>query len=291
MLAGIMNFFHVGEDVPIKSKTLTRQIEGAQKRIEGRNFGIRRRVLQYDDVMNSQRSEVYADRQKVLHGEDIHQKILNMIPEIADSILSNSIDINLPYTQWDIVDINKKLEEKLLPSGTNFLSYQMAENLSLDEILSQLVDRIIEEYEKKIAEYKEQGFDYGEVERFILLKVVDDKWTEHIDAMDQFRKSVGLKGYAQQDPIMYYKKEGYDMYYEMVFSIANDTVALLLKLKVERTEPMKRTAPTVTREGRGSLTEGKSEERKKQKNSTPAISRNANCPCGSRKKYKHCCGK
>jgi preprotein translocase subunit SecA len=298
MLKRLFSFFRIDDDTPIRSKMLTRQIEGAQKRIEGRNFGIRKRVLQYDDVMNSQRSEVYGDRQKVLRGEDVHRKILDMLPGVADSVLSFAVDVNKPYVEWDLEAANKILKEKLLQTDADFLTRKMAESLNYDEILSRLCRRATEEYEQKIAAYKDQqGIDYGEVERFILLKVVDEKWTEHIDAMDQFRKSVGLKGYAQQDPIVYYKQEGYDMYYEMTEHITNDTVLLLLKLKVEKTEPMRRAAPSSTRAGfsdnEKQLQPGAAKQPALNRGSAapPQISRNANCPCGSRKKYKHCCGK
>jgi preprotein translocase subunit SecA len=288
-LARIFTMFRVDEDTPIQAGLLSKQIEGAQKRIEGRNFGIRKTVLQYDDVMNNQRSEIYGDRQKVLKGESVHGQILDMIRPVVEELFSGVINPESPYTEWNLERANKEIEDRLLPAGAMVLTHKMVETTAFEEINETLLSKVVEAYEEKYDDYKRQGIDYGEIERIVLLRVVDDKWTEHIDAMDQLRRGIGLKAYGQQDPVAAYKREGYEMYRQMTEHIAEDAVLMLLKLKVEQ-------APVLSRVNTNELHTSKLDMEKGQKqnkggNTKPQISRNANCPCGSRKKYKHCCGK
>ena len=287
-LTGIFNMLNVPEDQPISAGLVSKSIENAQKRVEGRNFSIRKQVLQYDDVMNKQREIMYGERNKVLNNEDVHDQIINkFIPIVVSDVIDDSIDRNAGYTEWDLKLFNKNIEEKLLPKGSNFITEKRAEDWDIDFLTEKLLEETIKCYEEKIERYKQNNIDYKEVERVILLKTIDAKWTEHIDAMDQLRRGISLRAYANQDPIIAYKKEGYEMFEFMTQRIQEDTALILLKLEVEK-------VPTIeAKQGVALYAEGQLTRRK---NNVPIRSSaktgpNEPCPCGSGKKFKNCCDK
>ena len=269
----------VDEDMPISAKILSNRIEFAQKTIEGRNFAARKNVLEYDNVMNTQRSVMYAERDKVLSGEDVHADILKMIPDFVAATL-NEAAAKDDKSDWNIEKINKKLEEKLLPQESDFMTEELAKK-PYNEILAALTERTIEEYEKKYSRYTEEGIPFAEVERVVLLKVVDDKWIDQIDQMDTLRKGIGLRAYASIDPVVAYKNEAFDMFEDMTARIQEDTVAILLKGEFRKTPQAeeKKTNRPVGDEPKAPI--------KAQKQ----VGRNDPCPCGSGKKYKNCCGR
>ena len=285
-LMAIYKAFKVDEDTPMQAKMLARQIENAQRMIEGKNFGIRRQIIEYDDVMNTQRKVIYEERNTVLQGKDTHEKILKLIPDIVSDIITRTVNIGQEPSKWDREKLNKALEERVLPEGTNYLTESRLDKWDYSEILQRVIKKVIETYEEKIARYKEMGIDFNEVERVVLLKNVDTKWIDHIDAMDTLKRGISLRGYAHENPINAYKREGLDMFEAMIESIQLDTVTILLKSEVRKT-PTKQAEKKELQEGGGSSENKPSGTIVKGKK----IGRNDPCPCGSGKKYKNCCGR
>ena len=280
----VYEFFKIDENQPMQSKLLSRSIENAQRAIEGRNFGIRKHVLQYDDVMNKQREVMYAERMKVIKDENVHEDILKLIPDFVAYIVSTVIDNQNKPETWDIEALNRIIEAKLLPKNTQFITEERINNWDYEYMLEKLTEETIRVYEDKIARYKEEGVNFSEVERIVLLKNIDNKWIDHIDAMDQLKKGISLRGYGNVDPVVEYKKEGFEMFEDLTASIQDDTVTVLLKAELRK-------IPVMQKEEDKNLstnkTDGSAPMPKKAKQS---IGRNDPCPCGSGKKYKNCCG-
>ena len=280
----VYEFFKVEEDTPLSAKMLSRQIENAQRNIEGRNFGIRKHVLEYDDVMNKQREVMYAERLRVIKAPDVHEDILNFIPDHVRAVLASVIDNENKPDTWDIDALNKAIEQKLLPADSNFVTRDKVENWDYDYLVQKLTDETIRVYEDKIERYKEQGINYHELEKIVLIKNVDTKWIDHIDSMEQLRKGISLRSYGQVDPVVEYKKEGLEMYEDMTDSIREDTVGVLLKAEIEK-------VPVMKREEKREYVTNDTEQVKRPAKAGKSVGRNDPCPCGSGKKYKNCCGK
>ncbi len=279
-LMRVYEIFKVDEDTPIQSKMMSRQIENAQRMIEGKNFGIRRQIIEYDDVLNTQRQVIYDERNKVLRGENVHQDVLNLIPDIVASVISNTVNIAKEPSKWDKDALNTALEEKFLPKETNFITDSRLQNWDYNEFLNRITAKVIEVYEEKIKRYNEMGIDFSEVERFIFLKNVDTKWIDHIDAMTILKRGISLRGYAHENPINAFKREGLNMFDEMVENIQNDTVRTLLKGEIRATPVRRNDQNDVASRPQGTVTR-----------SVKKVGRNDLCPCGSGQKYKNCCGK
>ena len=292
----IYSVFCKDEDTCLQSKMLSRGIENAQRAIEGRNFGIRKNVLQYDDVMNKQREVMYAERMKVLKGEDVHEQVVKFIPDFVRKVISEAVNIDEMPEKWDADALNRALENRLLPEGSHFVTREKLDKWDVDYAIDKITKATEKAYEEKIQEVKEQfGIDYADVERRFLLMNVDRNWIDQIDAMDQLRKGIGLRAYGNVDPVISYKQEGFEMFDEMVERIQNTTIAMLLKVRIEVQRPMVRpieepkpavdTAQLATNAPE-SAPSGRSVPKAAK---TPG--RNDPCPCGSGKKYKNCCGK
>ena len=238
-MKALYSFFKIDEDTCLQSKMLSRGIENAQKTIEGRNFGIRKNVLQYDDVMNKQRMVMYEERMNVLRGADVHEQVLKYIPDYVAETLASAVNVEDMPELWNEEELNAALEAKVLPEGTNYVTRERLMKWDYELALKKISKKVAKEYEKKIEELKEQGIDFSSVERRVLLMTVDRNWIDHIDAMDQLRKGISLRAYGQVDPVISYKKEGFDMFDEMVERIQRTTISVLLKVKVEvRPAPM-----------------------------------------------------
>ena len=293
----IYNVFSKDEDTCLQSKMLSRGIENAQRAIEGRNFGIRKNILQYDDVMNKQREIIYAERMKVLKGEDVHEQVVKFIPDFVHKVVKGAVNTDEMPEKWDAAVLNRALENRLLPEGSNFITQDKLNKWDTDYALDRIVKATEKAYEEKIAQVKEEfGIDYSDVERRFLLMNVDRNWIDHIDAMDQLRKGIGLRAYGNVDPVISYKQEGFEMFDEMVERIQENTLAMLLKVRIEVNRPAPQPAAESTKlisESHAELTTNRSAEGAR----TPAVKsqktpgRNDPCPCGSGKKYKNCCGK
>ncbi len=277
-IQGVVEKIGLEEDMPIEHKMLTKSIENAQKKVEGRNFGIRKHVLQYDDVMNKQRQIIYDERGRVLQGEDINKQVQNMIQEIIVSATQSYVGDN----GVELENLKSYLYGLFLPK----------ESLELEELkslnLQQLSDKI---YEIAQNIYKEKEELIGsekmrEIERIILLQCVDNHWIDHIDAMDQLRQGIGLRALGQQDPVIAYKMEGFDMFDDMVKHIQEDTVKYLFNITVEQQPKERKSVVDVDKLSSPSDLADNSPVVKER-----IVGRNESCPCGSGKKFKHCCGK
>ena len=280
----VYDFFKIDENQPMQSKMLARNIENAQRTIEGRNFGIRKHVLEYDDVMNKQREVMYAERMRVIKAEDVHEKILDIFPEFVQETVLSAIDNENKPDTWDLDALNNAIENRLLPRGANFVTKERAENWDYEYLLEKLTKETIDVYEAKIARYKEANVNFYKVEKVVLLNNIDTKWIDHIDAMDQLRKGISLRGYGNIDPVIEYKKEGFEMFEDLTYSIREDTASLLIKAELKQTPELQKV------EKREYVTnqEGSTVRRPVAKKK---VGRNELCPCGSGKKYKDCCGK
>ena len=280
-LINMFNTLGIPEGQEIEHKMLTSAIENAQKKIEGNNFGIRKNLLEYDQVMNEQREIIYEERRRVLNGESMRDAIYKMITDIVESAVDTAINDDLDPEEWNLNELNSLLlpTVPIMPVVLNRITKKTKNGLK-----HQLKEEAVKLYESKEAEFPEPEA-IREIERVILLKVIDRKWMDHIDDMDQLRQGIGLQAYAQRNPLVEYKMSGYDMFDAMTANIKEDTVRLLLHVKVEQ---------KVEREEVAKVT-GTNKDETAQK--TPIVKKEAKvypndpCPCGSGKKYKQCCGR
>ena len=280
-LMGIFNTLGVEDGEQIEHKMLSSAIEKAQKKIEINHFGVRKNLLEYDQVMNEQREIIYEERRRVLDGESMRDSIYNMLTEYVERTVDMFASSEAAPKDWDLENLNIELSKSLmLPSVT----LEEVKSMSQKELKHMLKERAVKGYEAKEAEFPEAE-QLREVERVILLKVIDRKWMSHIDDMDQLRQGIGLQSYGQKNPLVEYKMFGYDMFGEMTNAIGEDTVRLLfhvrLEEKVEREQVAKVTG--TNKDESLSRTPKKREEKK--------VYPNDPCPCGSGKKYKQCCGR
>ena len=291
----IYNVFSKDDNTCLQSRMLSRGIENAQKAIEGRNFGIRKTILQYDDVMNKQREVIYAERMKVLKGENVHDEVVKFIPDFVTTVLKGAVNVDEMPEKWDAEALNRALEQRLLPEGSGFVTQDKLNKWDYDYAFKKIVKETEKAYDEKIAEVREQfGIDYADVERRFLLMNVDRNWIDHIDAMDQLRKGIGLRAYGNVDPVISYKQEGFEMFDEMIERIQTGTISMLLKVRIEVNRPAVRPveAPKNLTDNAELVTNRSAEGAAKPvTKSAKEIGRNDPCPCGSGKKYKNCCGK
>ncbi|WP_025640855.1 preprotein translocase subunit SecA [Schnuerera ultunensis] len=272
----MVDSLNMPDDEPLEHKLLTRSIENAQRKVESNNFAIRKHVLQYDDVMNKQREVIYAERRKVLEGEDLREHILGMVRNITEEAVEIYTRQSKYPEEWDMNGLENFLANIFIPKGS--LKIDDIESLDKEKLVEMLYTIGESRYREKEAEIGKEMF--REIERVILLQVVDSKWMDHIDAMDQLRQGIGLRAYGQEDPVRAYQNEGFEMFEEMNHSIQEDTVKYLYHVESPEKMERKRVAEPLN-------TGGKSQQPivKKKK-----IGRNDPCPCGSGKKYKKCCG-
>ncbi len=284
------------EDQPLEAGMLTKQIESAQQRIEGRNYGIRKSVLQFDDVMNKQRELIYGQRRDILMGSNIRDNILSMMRNLIDTTAERNFTGEGSF-DWSIADASEYLESLCLEKGT-FEKYkkEMETMEEPDELVKLLYDDSVTFYQHREDTVAEIGVDMREFERVVLLSVIDRHWMDHIDAMDSLREGIGLRAYGQRDPVQEYRMESYDMFNDMVHFIREEAVRRLCQSRIERL-PERRVAvnPDSIQAGLQGNQNNDNGQAKKggapTKLTTPgAAGRNQPCPCGSGKKYKHCCG-
>ncbi|SDY60930.1 preprotein translocase subunit SecA [Tindallia californiensis] len=272
------------EDVAIEHAMLSKSIENAQKKVEGRNFGIRKHVLQYDDVMNKQREVMYNERRKVLDGESLRDQVMAMVETIIDTSIELYTANSQYPEEWDLDALEKRLQQKF--GLKDFFPQEDVESLTKESLKESIVEKCKTHYEVKESEIEEERM--REIERIIMLRVVDTKWMDHIDAMDQLKQGISLRAIGQVDPVRAYQTEGFDMFQEMIQNIQEDTVKYLFHLEkdsqVER-KAVVRVNPPVGANG-APAGGGKPQPVKSEK--TPG--RNDPCSCGSGKKYKKCCG-
>ena len=280
------------ENMPIESRLISSSVESAQRRVEGRNFSIRKAVLNYDDVMNTQREIIYKQRREVLDGEDLKANVLKMIKSLIEDIVT-------PYFAEEHVNKESLLQELNANLTITDLESLNKENIHLKEVIEEAVEKayaIYDEREKTIG-----AEELRELERVVTLKIVDEKWMDHIDAMDELKDGIGLRAYGQKDPVVQYRIEGFDMFDQMVLDIKTDVVKLLMHVRkkeenIQRTEAARITGMSLENSAISNLDGTIAPKTSSPQNQTvvnhePKVGRNDQCPCGSGKKYKNCCGK
>ncbi|MBP5427467.1 MAG: preprotein translocase subunit SecA [Clostridiales bacterium] len=274
------------EDQVIEHKWLSRAIENAQKRVEGKNFSIRKNVLQFDDVMNTQREVIYKQRRQVLNGENLREYYLKLIESIVDNIVNAYCSEETHAELWDWRGIILNFEGIFLNQGEFKIDPEEQVKFTKESLKDYLVEIAIKKYEQKEEEITPELM--REFERVVLLRTVDEKWMDHIDAMDQLRQGIYLRGYAQRDPVIEYKFEGFEMFEEMVKSIQEESIKIVMHSKIQKPEQIKReqvAKPVIAVHGE------EEEVTRKPVVKTNKVGRNDMCPCGSGKKYKQCCGR
>ncbi|MDR1701752.1 MAG: preprotein translocase subunit SecA [Sporomusaceae bacterium] len=287
-ISGIMDKLGMEEDEPIEHSLITRSIEQAQKKVEARNFDIRKYVLEYDNVMNQQREVIYSQRRKILLNDDLKENIFLMVDKIATHGLDVHANEKLYPEDWDYAALIEYLEVFFAPAGK--LTVDELEKLSRDELKDEIIKTAEDAYTAREQLFGESNM--RELEKVIMLKVVDTKWEEHLDAMEMLRQGVGLRAYGQKDPLIEYKFEAFDMFQQMLESIQEDIVRYMFRINILTEDPQTgATVAVVNRPSAESEEEAPTRERRKPLTSKTAAKRNEPCPCGSGKKYKHCCGR
>ena len=280
-IRAVVDTLGLEENQAIENKMLTGAIETSQSRVEGRNFDIRKHVLQYDDVMNQQREIIYSQRQQVLNGENIEDIIQKMIDDFTEeSVTIFAADENTPEN-WNMAGLYEHLESVYLAPGQGQLTREEIFDMSREGLVTYFADIARENYKAKEQEITPEVM--RELERVALLRSVDSKWIDHIDAMDQLKHGIGLRAYGQHDPVMMYKFEGYDMFEEMIASIRESTLKFIFHAKVAAPVERVQVANPIKPAADGTLAP-------KQASASGKVGRNDLCPCGSGKKYKKCCG-
>ncbi len=283
-------FFKLDSDTSVNYKFFSRSIESAQRKVEGNNYSIRKNVVEFDNVLNRQREEVYTERNRIINGEDMHEKILSMIDDVVDDVVDDFSHFTKPE-QVDIEAFNQALERRLLEPETNFITLEILSDYTIDEIKGEILKRAKARYELRKSGYEKEGINFGEVERDVLLRTLDRKWIDHIDDMDNLRTGIGLRGYGNKNPITVYQAEGFDMFDEMIMSTRRDVANFMMGINIrigvspEQLVQMRKQKAMATNLRTNGGEPATPVTKKKE------VSRNAPCPCGSGKKYKQCCGK
>ena len=281
-LMDVFNALGVPENEQIQHKMLTSAIEKAQQKIESNNFGIRKNLLEYDQVNNDQREIIYAERRSVLDGDNMRDAIYKMIQDQVEAAVDTCISSDIPKDDWNLVELNE-LILPMIPLEP-ITAERIADVKSNKELKQYLKEEAVHLYEAKETEFPEPE-QFREIERVVLLKVIDRKWMDHIDDMDQLRQGIGLQAYGQRDPLVEYKMAGYDMFDGMIAAIQEDTIRLLYHVQAEQ---------KVEREQVAKVTGTNKDDTAKagpKKRAEAKVYPNDPCPCGSGKKYKQCCGR
>ena len=281
-LMDIFNALGVPEGEQIQHKMLTSAIEKAQKKIEGNNFGIRKNLLEYDQVMNDQREIIYKERRRVLDGENMRDAIFKMITDRVENCVDTCISSDIPKEEWDLNELNQLILSMIPMQAVTPEDVDSVKNNK--ELKHLLKERAVKLYEAKETEFPEPE-QFRELERVVLLKVIDRKWMDHSDDMDQLRQGIGLQSYGQRDPLVEYKMAGFDMFDEMTASIQEDTIRLLYHVKIEQKVEREQVAKVT------GTNKDESATNTPKKRAAAKVYPNDPCPCGSGKKYKQCCGR
>ena len=282
-MMSIFNSLGFPEGEAIEHKMLSKAVEKAQKKIESNNFGIRKNLLDYDAVMNEQREIIYEERRQVLDGENMRSLVMKMAKDTIKNLLSHAINASEDPTEWDMKEVNQALHpvfgiEPLSEDGQDYKGY------TFDKLVDEIDEKVEAAYTAKEAEFPDPE-NLRELERVVLLKVIDRKWMDHIDDMDQLRQGIGLQAYGQKDPKVEYKFAAYDMFDELIANISRDTVAMLMHVRIEQKAEREEVAKVTGTNKDDSV--GRAPIQRKEAKVYP----NDPCPCGSGKKYKQCCGR
>ena len=285
-ISGFMNRLGMEEGEPIEHKMISRAIENAQSKVEGHNFQIRKQLLDFDDVMNQQREMIYQHRQQALGEESLRPVIEEMIGEKAEEIVERYSEEKTPPSEWDLKGMRDAIFEQF-----NFrmgLDPASLEGVSQEKLADQIQEAAVRRYEEKRDTIGAQ--DFREIERIVMLQTVDNLWKDHLLSMDHLKEGIGLRGYAQQDPVMVYKKEAFEMFQDLIYRIKEETLKILFRIQITESSPVDELAEP--KEQEMTFSHGDAGQHKKQpvKRDGRKVGRNDPCPCGSGKKYKKCCG-
>ena len=289
-IANIMDRLGMGEDDPIEHKLITRSIENAQKKVEGRNFDMRKHVLEYDDVMNQQREVIYGERRKVLLGDNLRDHILSMLGGIIEAQMNQYANEKLYPEEWSLENLITDAEGIYAPKGR--IKLEELEEMSRDELQDFLNQVAEESYSQREQLFGEENM--RELEKIIMLRVVDNRWMEHLDRMDMLREGIGLLAYGQRQPLVEYKIRGHEMFNQMIASIQNDIASLIFRVNIitrEQQEAMERENQQRMAAAQANHGDDFQESVKQPVKNAEKVGRNDPCPCGSGKKYKNCCGR
>jgi preprotein translocase subunit SecA len=275
------------EGEPIEHNMISRAIENAQSKVEGHNFDIRKQLLEYDDVMNQQREVIYRQRREALSGKDLKSEIQDMIRDKAEQIADTFAADNPHAEEWDLKEIRDAVHQQF-NFRLNGFDEQTLDGLNRDglaEMIFEAADNIYQVREAAIG-----SEECRQLERFVMLQTVDNLWKDHLLSMDHLKEGIGLRGYAQQNPLIVYKKEGYEMFHDMIERIKDETLGILFRIQIAEPEKMEnyhqpKQQPLIFSGG------GEAEPKRPAKRAAKKVGRNAPCPCGSGRKYKKCCGK
>ena len=290
-LKRMAEMFRLDGSTSINWKFFSRSVAAAQRKVEANNYSIRKSVVEYDNVLNRQREEIYKERNKILDGQDVHENILGMIRDVVVDIVEEYSHFQKPE-QVDIEAYNKDLEKRLLEPGTNFITLEIISDYTSSEIEDEIYKRAVARYELRKKEYEDNGIDFGRAERDILLKIMDRKWIDHIDDMENLKSGIGLRGYGNKNPVIVYQAEGFDMFDEMVASMRKDVANFMMGIKIQ--VGISPEQLVMMRRGirpNNLKTNNAGGETPAPVNKKKTVGRNDKCPCGSGKKYKNCCGK
>ncbi len=280
-LMKVFNSLGVAENEQIEHKMLSSAIEKAQKKIEGNNYGIRKNLLEYDQVNNEQREIIYKERRRVLDGENMRESIYKMITDTVEHAVDMCISDDLDSEEWDLGE----LDSVLLPTiPLEPITKEKVKGLKKNQLKQNLKEEAVKLYEEKEAEFPEPE-QLRELERVILLKVIDQKWMDHIDDMDQLRQGIGLQAYGQRDPKVEYKMQAYEMFDTMISAIQETTLRLLYHVRIEQKVEREQVAQVT------GTNKDESGPKKPVQRAEKKVYPNDPCPCGSGKKYKQCCGR
>ncbi|MBW1995906.1 MAG: preprotein translocase subunit SecA [Deltaproteobacteria bacterium] len=285
-ITGIMEKLGMQEGEPIEHNLISKAIENAQRKVEGHNFDIRKHLLEYDDVMNQQREVIYRQRREILDGKDLKESIEEMIREKADEIVDIFANENTLPEEWDIKGL-KKAVFKQYNIRLNMERTSM-DGMSKEDLSQMIVDKALKVYREKGSAVGEEEFRH--LERMVMLQTIDSLWKDHLLSMDHLKEGIGLRGYAQQNPLIVYKKEGYEMFQDMIARVKEETLAILFRIQLEQPDMVDDFR--LTKEQDLVFSHGEEAPKKQPvKRAEKKIGRNAPCPCGSGKKYKKCCGR
>jgi preprotein translocase subunit SecA len=286
-ITGIMEKLGMEEGEPIEHKLISRAIENAQSKVEAHNFDIRKQLLEYDDVMNQQREVVYRQRREILRGQSLKPNIVDMINDKAEEIAQMYANDRMPAEEWDWAKINEAVFKQF-----NFrletVNEDMMDGLTAEGIAQEVANSALEIYDQRESMVGTE--DFRNLERIIMLQTMDNLWKDHLLSMDHLKEGIGLRGYAQQDPLIVYKKEGFDLFQDMISRVKEETIGILFRIQIS--EPERISDLRQPKKQKMVFSSGDAPETKKPiKRSQKKVGRNAPCPCGSGKKYKKCCGR
>ncbi len=289
VITKVYNTLGADENMPIQSKVISKAVERAQKKVEGRNFTIRKNVLQYDDVMNTQRETIYAERRQVLDGKDLKDNVITMMDNVIEGTVNS-------YNSDEGINKEALSQDILTTLGIKDIEALKDKKPNATKVIDEIKEKAHKKYDEKEQDFGEKML--RELERVVILKIVDERWMDHIDAMDELKDGIGLRAYGQRDPVVQYRIEGYDMFEQMISDIQVNVVKILMNARKREGTPTRQESVKITGEGfedetislKGSAPTGE-KSHTPYVNKEPKIGRNDPCPCGSGKKYKNCCGR